>query len=44
MSAPLIWVIEDNDQNFELVDFLLGEAGYGVARAGRRPDGARHAR
>ncbi|MEO8198604.1 MAG: response regulator [Thermoanaerobaculia bacterium] len=33
MSRPLIWVIEDNDQNFELVDFLLGEAGYGVARA-----------
>lgn len=32
MSEPLIWVIEDNDQNFELVDFLLGEAGYGVAR------------
>lgn len=33
MSAPLIWVIEDNDQNFELVDFLLGESGYRVARA-----------
>jgi two-component system, cell cycle response regulator DivK len=33
MSRPLIWVIEDNDQNFELVDFLLGEAGYDVARA-----------
>ncbi len=33
MSGPLIWVIEDNDQNFELVDFLLGEAGYDVARA-----------
>ena len=33
MSGPLIWVIEDNDQNFELVDFLLGEVGYGVARA-----------
>lgn len=33
MSAPLIWVIEDNDQNFELVDFLLGDAGYAVARA-----------
>lgn len=32
MSGPLIWVIEDNDQNFELVDFLLGEAGYVVAR------------
>ena len=33
MSGPLIWVIEDNDQNFELVDFLLGEAGYRVERA-----------
>ncbi len=33
MREPLIWVIEDNDQNFELVDFLLGEAGYRVARA-----------
>lgn len=33
MSEPLIWVIEDNDQNFELVEFLLGEAGYRVARA-----------
>lgn len=33
MTGPLIWVIEDNDQNFELVDFLLGEAGYSVARA-----------
>lgn len=33
MKRPLIWVIEDNDQNFELVDFLLGEAGYDVARA-----------
>jgi two-component system cell cycle response regulator DivK len=33
MSEPRIWVIEDNDQNFELVDYLLGEAGYDVARA-----------
>ncbi len=33
MSGPLIWVIEDNDPNFELVDFLLGEAGYRVLRA-----------
>lgn len=33
MSGPLIWVIEDNDQNFELVDFLLGESGYRVQRA-----------
>lgn len=32
MSGPLIWVIEDNDQNFELVDYLLGEVGYAVAR------------
>lgn len=30
---PLIWVVEDNDQNFELVDFLLDEAGYRVLRA-----------
>jgi two-component system cell cycle response regulator DivK len=27
------WVIEDNDQNFELVEFLLEEAGWDVARA-----------
>jgi CheY-like chemotaxis protein len=27
------WVVEDNDQNFELVDFLLGEAGWSVRRA-----------
>jgi CheY-like chemotaxis protein len=33
VNEPLIWVIEDNDQNFELVEFLLGEAGYRVARA-----------
>ena len=33
MTGPLIWVIEDNDQNFELVDFLLGESGYRVQRA-----------
>ena len=33
MNRPLIWVVEDNDQNFELVDYLLGEAGYAVARA-----------
>jgi two-component system, cell cycle response regulator DivK len=38
MSRPLIWVIGDNDQNFELVDFLLGEAGYEVVRA-RDSDG-----
>lgn len=28
-----IWVVEDNDQNFELVDFLLEEAGHQVTRA-----------
>ena len=33
MCAPLIWVIEDNDQNFELVEFLLDEAGHRVVRA-----------
>jgi two-component system, cell cycle response regulator DivK len=33
VSAALIWVIEDNDQNFELVEFLLDEAGHRVARA-----------
>lgn len=33
MTGPLIWVIEDNDQNFELVEFLLDEAGYRVRRA-----------
>jgi len=33
VGAPLIWVIEDNDQNFELVEFLLDEAGHRVVRA-----------
>lgn len=33
MNDALIWVIEDNDQNFELVDYLLTEAGHRVARA-----------
>ena len=28
-----VWVVEDNDQNFELVDFLLEEAGHRVVRA-----------
>lgn len=28
-----VWVIEDNDPNFELVEFLLVEAGWRVARA-----------
>ena len=37
MTGPLIWVIEDNDQNFELVDFLLGESGYRVLRARDAP-------
>ncbi len=27
------WVVEDNDQNFELVEFLLLEAGWEVERA-----------
>jgi len=27
------WVVEDNDQNFELVEFLLAEAGWEVTRA-----------
>lgn len=31
-------MIEDNDQNFELVDFLLSEAGHRVARARDRED------
>jgi two-component system cell cycle response regulator DivK len=30
---PLAWVIEDNDQNFELLEFLLGERGWQVERA-----------
>lgn len=30
---PEVWVVEDNDQNFELVEFLLGEAGWSVRRA-----------
>ena len=38
MTEPLIWVIEDNDQNFELVDFLLVEAGYRVLRARDRSE------
>ena len=33
MSDRPIWVIEDNDLNFELVEFLLGEAGHRVVRA-----------
>ena len=49
MSSAFVWVVEDNDQNFELVEFLLGEAGYRIVRArdrveterlaeGERPD------
>lgn len=30
---PCVWVIEDNDLNFELIDYLLGEAGWRTARA-----------
>jgi two-component system cell cycle response regulator DivK len=30
---PRIWVVEDNDQNFELVEFLLAEGGHEVVRA-----------
>jgi CheY-like chemotaxis protein len=28
------WVVEDNDQNFELVEYLLDEGGWEVVRAG----------
>jgi len=31
--VPRVWVVEDNDANFELVDFLLGEAGWSAQRA-----------
>lgn len=30
---PLVWVVEDNELNFELIDFLLTEAGWRVVRA-----------
>lgn len=33
MGKRSIWVVEDNDANFELVDFLLVESGYRVTRA-----------
>lgn len=33
MSGLCVWVIEDNEQNFELVDFLLGEAGHTIVRS-----------
>lgn len=32
-DVPHVWVVEDNDQNFDLVDFLLGDAGIEVSRA-----------
>lgn len=32
MSRRRIWVVEDNDQNFDLIDYLLGEAGHQVLR------------
>lgn len=28
-----VWVVEDNDANFELVEFLLADAGWRVSRA-----------
>ncbi len=30
---PRAWVVEDNDPNFDLVEYLLAEAGWGVERA-----------
>lgn len=30
---PRLWIVEDNDQNFELAEFLLVERGYEIARA-----------
>lgn len=33
---PLAWVVEDNEANFELVEFLLVEAGWCVIRAADR--------
>lgn len=32
-ASRRVWVVEDNDANFELVEFLLEEAGYLVGRA-----------
>lgn len=32
MSGRRIWVVEDNDQNFDLIDYLLAEAGHRVLR------------
>jgi two-component system cell cycle response regulator DivK len=33
LRAHRIWVVEDNDQNFELAEFLLLERGHQVERA-----------
>lgn len=33
MRRPLVWVIEDNDVNFELMEFLLEDAGCRIERA-----------
>jgi len=30
---PRAWIVEDNELNFELLDFLLGEEGWTVERA-----------
>jgi CheY-like chemotaxis protein len=30
---PCVWVVEDNDLNFELIDYLLDEAGWQTVRA-----------
>jgi CheY-like chemotaxis protein len=38
VSDRPIWVIEDNDLNFELVEFLLAERGYRVERARDRSE------
>jgi len=35
---PSAWVIEDNDLNYELVEFLLEDAGWQVERAGSGAD------
>ncbi len=33
MSAPLVWVVEDNDANFELVEYVLEALGCRICRA-----------
>lgn len=33
MQPRVLWVVEDNDQNFELAEFLLVERGHRVVRA-----------